>query len=64
VAVVPVFDVGLRVAHTFPMVAVWLGIDGHYRLSRLALRSSSSLIANDVGGSFSLGVAFVDWSRK
>ena len=63
-AVVPVFDVGVRVAHTFPMVGIWFGVDGHFRLSTLALRSSSSLIANDVGGSFSLGVAFVDWSRK
>ncbi|HYJ10438.1 MAG TPA: hypothetical protein VEX18_15545 [Polyangiaceae bacterium] len=63
-AVVPVWGVGLRVAHTFPVVGIWLGIDGHYRLSRLTLRSSKSLSANDLGGSLSLGVAFVDWSRK
>jgi hypothetical protein len=34
------------------------------RLGRLTLRSTDSVSANDVGGSLSLGVAFVDWSRR
>lgn len=62
--VAPVWDVGLRVQHTFPVVGIWLGLDGHYRLSKLTLRSADSISANDVGGSLSLGVSFVDWSRK
>jgi hypothetical protein len=63
-AVAPVLGIGLRVAHTFPVIGVWLGLDGHYRLSRLTLRSSNSLAANELGGSLSVGVAFVDWSRR
>jgi len=63
-AVVPVTDIGLRVAHHFGSVGVWLGVDAHVRLDDLSLRSKSALIANDVGGSFTLGAAFVDWSRK
>jgi len=63
-AVVPVVDFGFRLAHHFRWVGVWGGFDAHLRLSTLTLRSSSTLEANDLGGSFTLGVAFVDWSRK
>ncbi len=63
-AVVPVVDFGVRIANAFRSVSIWGGADAHYRLSTLSLRSMSSLIANDVGFSMSLGVAFVDWSRK
>jgi hypothetical protein len=63
-AVAPVTDIGVRVAHAFGPVGLWLGIDAHFRLAELSLRSQSPLVANDVGGSCTLGVAFVDWSRK
>ncbi len=63
-AVVPVIDVGLRVAHHWGPVGIWLGVDARIRLSELALRSQSVLVANDVGGSLTLGAAVVDWSRK
>lgn len=62
--VVPVTDVGLRLANSFGVVGLWFGVDAHFRLSPLALHSRGSLVANDIGGSFTLGVAFVDWSRK
>jgi hypothetical protein len=63
-AVVPVTDLGLRLANSFGLVGLWLGVDAHFRLSPLLLRSRGALRANDVGGSFTLGVDFVDWSRK
>jgi hypothetical protein len=63
-AVVPIADVGLRLAHSFGLVGIWCGVDAHIRLATLSLRSRSPLVANDVSGSFTLGVAFVDWSRK
>jgi len=63
-AVVPLADVGLRVAQSFGLLGLWLGVDAHFRLATLALRSRQPVVANDVGGSFSLGVSFVDWSRK
>jgi hypothetical protein len=63
-AVVPVTDVGLRLANSFGLVGLWVGVDAHFRLSPLRLRSHGTLQANDVGGSFTLGVDFVDWSRK
>ena len=63
-AVVPVIDLGGRLAHSWRRVGLWVGADAHFRLSTLALRSSRSQTANDVGVSFTLGVAFVDWSRK
>jgi hypothetical protein len=63
-AVVPVTDLGVRAAHGFGPVTVWFGADVHLRLAPLSLRSRERIVANDVGGSFSLGVALVDWSRK
>lgn len=63
-AVVPVVDLGLRVAHHWGPLGVWLGVDARWRLARLALRSRSDLIANDISGSLTVGAAFVDWSRK
>lgn len=62
--VAAVSDVGLRLANSFGMVGLWLGIDAHFRLSPLVLRSRGTLAANDIGGSFTLGVMFVDWSRR
>jgi hypothetical protein len=63
-AVVPVADVGLRMARSFGLLGLWLGADAHFRLATLTLRSRQPAVANDVGGSFSVGVSFVDWSRK
>lgn len=63
-AVVPIVDFGLRLAHQWRGVGFWLGPDVHLRLGTLTLRSSSTLTANDLGASFTLGMAFVDWSRK
>jgi hypothetical protein len=63
-AVVPVADLGLRMAHSFGLLGVWLGADAHWRLETLTLRSRTPLIANELGVSFSVGVSFVDWSRK
>jgi len=63
-AVVPVVELGARIAHSFGLVGVWAGLDARARLQTLILRSSNSLIANDLGVSLSLGAAFVDWSRK
>jgi len=60
-AVAPVVALGFRVAHTFGPVGLWFGIDSRLRLSRLNLQSGA---ASDVTGSLTLGVAFVDWSRK
>jgi len=62
--VAPISDVGLRIAHSFGAVGLWFGVDAHFRLSPLVLRSRGTLAANDIGGSFTLGVVFVDWSRK
>jgi hypothetical protein len=62
--VAPVTDLGLRLASSFGMVGLWFGVDAHFRLTPLALRSRGTLAANDIGGSFTLGAAFVDWSRK
>jgi hypothetical protein len=62
--VVPVTDVGLRLAHSWGLLGIWFGVDTHIRLAALQLRSRTPLIANDVGLSFSMGVSFIDWSRK
>jgi hypothetical protein len=63
-AVVPMVDCGIRAAHSFGLLGFWFGLDAHVRLADLSLRSRSPLIANAVGGSLTLGVSFVDWSRK
>ena len=63
-AVTPTVDLGLRVAHNFGVVGLWFGLDGRLRLQTLNLQSRGVLLANDVTGSLSLGVVFVDWSRK
>jgi hypothetical protein len=63
-AVVPVLDLGVRWAHHWPVLAAWVGADARFRTSKLVLRGNSTLVANDVGASLTLGVAFVDWSRK
>jgi hypothetical protein len=63
-AVTPTVDLGLRLAHSFGFVGLWFGLDGRMRLQKLNLQSRGVLLANDVTGSFTLGVVFVDWSRK
>jgi hypothetical protein len=45
-------------------VAIWLGVDAHFRLRPLRLGSYGGTRANDVGGTMTIGVAFVDWSRR
>lgn len=62
--VVPVAELGARVAHSYGLVGIWAGLDARVRLQTLSLHSSGLLRANDLGASLSLGVAFVDWSRK
>jgi hypothetical protein len=42
---------------------LWFGIDSRLRLSPLSLRSGGQR-ASDVSGSLTIGVVFVDWSRK
>jgi hypothetical protein len=61
---VPITAVGLRLANSYGLVGLWFGVDAHFRLSPLALHTSSELSANDVGASFTLGVAFVDWMHQ
>jgi hypothetical protein len=63
-AVAPVAELGLRIAHSFGLVGLWFGIDGRVRLQPLSLQSRGKLATNDVSGSLTLGVVFVDWSRK
>jgi len=62
--VTPVVDVGFRAAQPLGRFSLWLGVDGHGRLSELKLKARSTVRANDLGVSFTLGCAFVDWSRK
>jgi hypothetical protein len=59
--VVPMLDLGARAAHNFGLVSIWLGLDVHIRLEPLQLRSHRTAGATP---SFTLGVAFIDWSRK
>lgn len=63
-AVAPVAELGLRVAHSFGLVGLWFGIDGRMRMQSLSLQSRGKLATNDVSGSLTIGVVFVDWSRK
>lgn len=63
-AVVPTARVGVRIGHSYGLVGIWAGVDVRYRLATLSLRSQSPLVASDVQGSLTLGLSFVDWSRK
>jgi hypothetical protein len=63
-AATPMVDIGLRAQHSFGVVAIWLGVDAHFRLRPLRLGSYGGTRANDVGGTMTIGVAFVDWSRR
>lgn len=63
-AVAPVVTLALRVGHSSGLVGWWFGTDVRFRPIQLGLHSTDSLVASDVSGSLSLGVAFVDWSRK
>ncbi len=63
-AVVPVATLGLRVGHSSGLVGWWFGTDIRMRPIQLALHSSDTLVVSDISGSLSLGIAFVDWSRK
>lgn len=62
--VAPTIDVGGRIAKSFGPVGLWFGADVRLRLSPLVLHQGNPASANDVGGIFSLGASFVDWSRK
>ncbi|HEY6080523.1 MAG TPA: hypothetical protein VIW29_17035, partial [Polyangiaceae bacterium] len=64
-AVAPMLAVGWRVAHAFSPLSIWAGLDGQFRLSTLSLRTpGGSIEAKDVTASVTVGVAYVDWSRK
>ena len=63
-AVTPVAELGVRVGHSFGLVGLWFGVDARFRLTKLHLRDTEQLYANDVGGSFTFGASLVDWSRK
>jgi hypothetical protein len=62
-AATPVLELGIRAARAFGQMSLWFGIDGRYRTNRITLRGST-LAASDVGGGLSIGIAFIDWSRK
>jgi hypothetical protein len=62
--VAPTIAVGGRIAKSFGAVGLWFGADARFRLSPLALHQREPVGANDIGGIFSLGASFVDWSRK
>jgi hypothetical protein len=62
--VVPIADLGLRAAHGIGSVSLWLGLDVHVRFEPLRLRSYDEVLTAQVSPSLTLGVAFVDWSRK
>lgn len=63
-ACVPLADLGLRAAHNAGVVTLWIGIDARYRLGQLQLRLREPVVIEDLSGSFTLGAAFLDWSRK
>lgn len=63
-AVVPTARLGPRIGHSFGLVGIWAGVDVRVRLAKLSLRSQTPLVADDVQGSLTFGVSFVDWSRK
>ncbi len=63
-AVVPLVSAGLRLGHNAGLAGWWVGTDVRFRPNQLALHSTNSLVASDVSASLSLGIAFVDWSRK
>ena len=62
--VAPVADLGFRLAHSFGLVGLWFGIDGRFRFQTLSLQSRGRLASDDLSASFTVGVDFVDWSRK
>jgi hypothetical protein len=62
--VAPTIDLGVRAAHSFGLLSLWVGLDAHFRVSPLRLRAQGEVAAESVSGSFTLGAAFVDWSRK
>lgn len=62
--VAPAMAAGLRVAHSFGAVGLWVGADLRYRLDNLTLQAREKLSAGETSASFSIGVAYVDWSRK
>lgn len=63
-ALAPVSFIGMRVAHSFGLVGLWLGVDGRARLTSLELRLQRELVqASSFSGSLLLGLDIVDWSR-
>ncbi len=59
--VVPILSFGVRASKNMGFVSPWVGLDVRFRLEQLEL---SDVAANDLGGSLTLGVRFVDWSGK
>ena len=53
-----------RVAALVELMPPRCGIEVGAAYEPLVLRSRGTLAANDIGGSFTLGVVFVDWSRR
>lgn len=63
-SVAPIVSLGLRAAKTVGPVQAWAGIDARVRLVSLAIRSRDELSSSRLSGSFTLGVAFVNWTLK
>lgn len=64
-SIAPKLAIGWRVAQAFSPLSVWAGLDGQFRLSTLSLRTPDGRIeAKDVTASVTVGVAYIDWSRK
>lgn len=62
---VPKGALGFRVAQAFTQFSIWAGVDGQFRFGQQDLHTSDGLIyAKDVTGTVTLGVAYIDWSRK
>jgi hypothetical protein len=60
---VPIAAGGARVALGVAAQELWLGVDLHARFSPLPLAAVQS-VSDGFGVSLTLGVAFVDWSRR
>jgi hypothetical protein len=63
-ACVPSADLGGRAARSAGAFSVWVGFDARIRITPLQLGLRDPAVVGDVSGSFTVGVAFVDWSRK
>lgn len=62
---VPKAALGFRVAQAFTQFSIWAGVDGQFRFGEQDLHTSEGVInAKEVTGTVTLGVAYIDWSRK